>query len=336
MRTLALLVIAGLAQAGSGIELFELDKPLWPDGVEYSFEKPAAEVRLLLAFKSGLGAMGEKGTAALAYASFVVEYNDADRQTCYWNQYRPVPFEAEVNAEWTGDDEAPGLYVAEGATASLTERTLVIRLPRVNRWRVRVTPLEGSAGAVVRDAHIIQVAEMRDAQPRPFEEPDPLLPWEEVEVRAEAEEAEPLPEEELVEEEYYEEEEVAVAYTSVVSVGRRSVRAIGAGAVPRGYGYPQAVRAARSRGAPNGARGSGGNDARAAARGNARPWWQPPVALQPASQPVQHRKQPLQPASAPLQPTSVTPYPRPVWGAPVHGKAPPWGFGALPQSGGKK
>lgn len=174
MRIAALLVMAGLAHAG--IELFEADRNLWPDGVEVSLEKPAAEVRLVLAFEAGLGTLGERGTAALASARFVVEYNDADRQTCYWNQYRPLPFDAERNPEWTGDDEAPGLFVTEGSSAELTERTLVVRLPRVERWRVRVTPLEGSAGAVQRDATLVQVAEVRDALPRRFEELDPLLP----------------------------------------------------------------------------------------------------------------------------------------------------------------
>ena len=116
MRTAALLLFAGLANAG--IELFEAEQDLWPNGVEYSLEAPAAEVRLVLAFRSGLGTIGERDTAALASAHFVVEYNDADRQTCYWNRYRPLPFDADANPEWAGDDEAPGLFMTENAGLS--------------------------------------------------------------------------------------------------------------------------------------------------------------------------------------------------------------------------
>ncbi len=244
MRVMALLFLAGLAHAG--IELFERDENLWPNGVEYSLEVPAAEVHLVLAFRSGLGTLGEKDTAALASAHFVVEYNDADRQTCYWNRYRPLPFDAECNPEWTGDDEAPGLFVTEGASAELTERTLVIRLPRVNRWRVRVTPLYGDTENVRRVPALVQVAEVRGSEPRVFEELDPLPVEEEVEVQAEAEEAEPLPEdtdEPLLDEE----REDPVAFTTVVSVGRTTVRAIGTGQVAKAYAFRSANKAARRR-----------------------------------------------------------------------------------------
>ncbi|HEX5136220.1 MAG TPA: hypothetical protein VFY93_04550 [Planctomycetota bacterium] len=301
MRVAALLLLASLAQAGT--ELFEVDSRLWPDGVEYSFEKPAAEAHLLLAFKSGLGTMGERGTAALASAQFVVEYNDADRQTCYWNRYRPLPFEAEVNPEWQGDDEAPGLYMTEGESATLVDRVLVLRLPRVNRWRIRVTPLYGDTEAVRRDATLVQVAEVRDAKPRVFEELDPL-PVEEVEVHAEAEEAEPLPVEELPAVD--EQREEPVAWTEVVSVGNAKVRTIRAGSVPQATGYYAANRAARRR-AAGGNRGAWGNPAD--------PTWQPLPSLQPSPTPL--------------------PFPRPVGGAPVAGKVPPWGaplpFWAVPK-----
>lgn len=244
MRAVVLLFLAGLAHAG--IELFEADKNLWPNGVEYSLEAPAAEVHLVLAFPSGLGTVGEKDTAALASAHFVVEYNDADRQTCYWNRYRPLPFDADSNPEWAGDDEAPGLFVTEGESAELTERVLVIRLPRVNRWRVRVTPLYGDTENVRRVPTLVQVAELRDAKPRLFEELDPLPVEEEVEVPAEAEEAEAPPEEDPLNEERDE----AVAFTTVVSVGNTTVRAIGSGSVPTGYAYRNANKAARRRACP--------------------------------------------------------------------------------------
>lgn len=301
MRVAALLLLAGLAVAET--EVFDADDALWPDGVEYSFEKPAAEVHLLLAFKSGLGTLGERGTAALASASFVVEYNDADRQTCYWNRYRPLPFEADVNPEWYGDDEAPGLYETEADSAGLVDRVLVLRLPRVNRWRIRVTPLFGDDAHVRRQATLVQVAEVRDGKPRVFEELDPL-PEVEVEVPAEAEEGEPLPEEELpaVEEEPVE----AAAWTEVVSVGNRSVRSIRAGAVPKANGYRAANNAARRRAAA-GNRGAWGNPAD--------PTWQPLPKLQPRPAPL--------------------PAPQPVGGAPVAGKVPPWGaplpFWAVPK-----
>ncbi len=312
MRTLAFLTLAGLAHAG--IELFEADRDLWPDGVEYSLEKPSTEVHLVLAFRSGLGTIGERSSAALASARFVVEYNDADRQTCYWNQYRPFPFDAEANPEWSGNVEAPGLFVTEDASSDLIERTIVIRFPRENRWRVRVTPLEGDEGHARRGATLVQVVEVRGTEPRTFEELDPLLPWEEeVVVPAEAEEAEPLPEEFLEEpfDDGYDGYEEAVAYTSVVKVGRNAVRAIGSGKVPRGYGpalagrtqggRTQAGRTAWKRGSGN----TSGNNARAAFRLNVMPWWQPAPALQPAT---------------------VTPYPRPTTGgAPVAGTIPPWG-----------
>lgn len=292
MRVVAVLLLAGLAHAG--IELFEAEKNLWPDGVEYSLEKPAAEVHFVLAFHAGLGTLGERGTAALASARFVVEYNDADRQTCYWNQYRPLPFDEEANPEWSGDDEAPGLFVTEGASAELTERTLVLRLPRVNRWRIRVTPLEGDDGYVRRAATLVQVAEARDGKPRLFEELDPLLPWEEVEVRAEAEEAEPPSDDELLEEPYEEEYDgEAAAWTTVESVGGTTIRAMRAGKVATGYGYAQTAQTSRA------ARGrqQSGNNARKAARLNVMPWWQPQPALQPTPKPI--------------------PYPRPVAGAPL-------------------
>lgn len=300
-RAAVLLLLVGLA--GAETELFEADASLWPEGVEYSFEKPAAEVHLLLAFKSGLGTMGERGTAALASAQFVVEYNDADRQTCYWNRYRPLPFEEDVNPEWYGAEDAPGLYMTEGASAGLTERVLVLRLPRVNRWRVRVTPLFGDDGHVRRQATLVQVAEVRDGKPREFEELDPL-PEVEVEVPAEAEESEPLPEEELpaVEEEPVE----AAAWTEVVSVGSTTVRTIRAGSVPKANGYRAANNAARRR-ASGGNRGAWGNPAD--------PTWQPLPSLQPRPAPL--------------------PAPRPVGGAPVAGKVPPWGaplpFWAVPK-----
>ncbi len=307
MRTLALLALAGLAQAG--IELFEADRDLWPDGVEYSLEKPSAEVHLVLAFRSGLGTIGERSSAALASARFVVEYNDADRQTCYWNRYRPLPFDAEANPEWSGNVEAPGLFVTEDASSDLVERTIVVRFPRENRWRVRVTPLEGDEGHARRGATLVQVAEVRGSAPRAFEELDPLLPWEEeVVVPAEAEEAEPLPEE-FLEERYgdeYDGYEEAVAYTSVVKVGRNAVRAIGSGKVPRGYGPALAGRTQGGRPAWKRAPANrSGNDARAAFRQNLMPWWQPTPALQPAPSPL--------------------PYPNPTPGAPVAGTIPPWG-----------
>jgi hypothetical protein len=291
MRTAALFLFVGLAQAG--IDLFEAEEDLWPNGVEYALEAPAAEVHLVLAFRSGLGTLGERNTAALASAHFVVEYNDADRQTCYWNQYRPLPFDADSNPEWAGDDDAPGLFVTEGASAELTERTLVIRLPRVNRWRVRVTPLYGDTENVRRVPTLVQVAEVRDGKPRDFEELDPLLPWEEVEVPAEAEEAEPLPEgteEPLLEEP----REEPVAWTTLESVGGTTIRAIRSGSVPRGNVYRDANNAARRR-VPGKSR----------ARGVTDPVMQPLPALQPMPKPIA--------------------FPEPVPGAPVAGTIPPWG-----------
>jgi hypothetical protein len=308
-RLAALLLLVGFA--GAETELFEVDANLWPDGAEYSFEKPAAEVHLVLAFKSGLGTLGERGTAALASAHFVVEYNDADRQTCYWNRYRPLPFEEDLNPEWTGADDAPGLYMTEDATAELTERMLILRLPRVNRWRIRVTPLYADDGYVRRQATLVQVAELRDAKPRVFEELDPLPVQEEVEVLAEAEEREPLPEEEFPE---VEEERVeAAAWTEVVSVGSGTVRTMRAGAVPKANGYRAANSTARRRADSRSNR---------TASGNRRPWGNP---ADPTWQPLPS----LQPRPAPL------PAPRPVGGAPVAGKVPPWGaplpFWAVPK-----
>jgi len=294
-RAAVILLLAGLAQAGT--EVFDADSDLWPNGVEYSLEKPAAEVHLLLAFKQGLCTRGEKDTAALASASFVVEYNDADRQTCYWNKYRPLPFDGDVNPEWTGADDAPGLFVTEGESAELTDRVLVLRFPRVNRWRVRVTPLYGDDGYVSRGATLVQAAELYDSKPKPFEELDPLpVPQEEVEVRAEAEEAEPLPEEQPVADDGREE---PVAWTTVESVGGTTVRAIRSGSVPKATGYFAATRAAaRRRAAVNRAPG----------------WMQPLPALQPTPAPI--------------------PFPQPVGGAPVAGTIPPWGaplpFWAVP------
>jgi hypothetical protein len=316
MRAAAVLVLlVGLASAGT--ELFEVETDLWPDGAEYSFERPAAEVHLVLAFKSGLGTLGERGSAALASAHFVVEYNDADRQTCYWNRYRPLPFEEDLNPEWTGADDAPGLYMTEDATAGMTERMLILRLPRVNRWRIRVTPLYGDDEYVRRQATLVQVAELRDAKPRVFEELDPLPVEEEVEVPAEAEEAEPLPEEEEFPP-VDDQREEPVAWTEVVSVGDAAVRAMRAGSVPKANGYRAANNAARRR-AASGNRGAPGGRG---ASGNRAPWGNP---ADPTWQPLPK----LQPRPAPL------PAPRPVGGAPVAGKVPPWGaplpFWAVPK-----
>jgi hypothetical protein len=307
-RAAVLLLLVGLAHAET--ELFEVEANLWPDGAEYSFEKPAAEVHLVLAFKSGLGTVGERGSAALASAHFVVEYNDADRQTCYWNRYRPLPIEEDLNPEWTGTDDAPGLYMTEDASAELTERMLILRLPRVNRWRIRVTPLYADDVYVRRQATLVQVAELRDSKPRVFEELDPLPVEEEVEVPAEAEEAEPLPEEELPAVDDQREE--PVAWTEGASVGGTTIRAMRAGSVAKANGYGAANNAARRRAAA-GNRG---------ASGNRWPWGNP---ADPTWQPLPE----LQPRPVPL------PAPRPVGGAPVAGKIPPWGaplpFWAVPK-----
>jgi hypothetical protein len=299
-RAAALLLLAGLAQAGT--KVFDQEKDLWPNGVEYVTDANTAEVHLLLAFKDGICTRGERGTAALASALFVVEYNDADRQTGYWNKYRPYPFDGDVNPEWYGNDDAPGLFATDGQEAGLTDRVIVLRFPRVDHWRIRVTPLYGDDAYVRRGATLVQVAELYDSKARPFEELDPLPVEEEVKVPAEAEEAEPLPEETSEPEtpQTDDAQEAPVAVTTVVTVGRTAVRAIGSGAVPRAGVYRTANRAARRR-----ADGAG-----FAHPGNpADPTWQPLPTLQPTPAPI--------------------PAPRPVGGAPVAGTIPPWG-GPLP------
>jgi len=302
-RVAAILLLAGLA--GAETQVFDAETDLWPNGVEYSLEKPAAEVHLVLAFRHGLCTLGERGSTALASAQFVVEYNDADRQTCYWNKYRPLPFDEEENPGWSGAEDAPGLFITEADESGLVDRVLVVRLPRVNRWRIRVTPLYGDTEVVRRGATLVQVAEVRDAKPRVFEELDPLPVEEEVEVPAEAEEAE-TPAAEETPAAVDDQREEPVAWTEVVSVGNTTVRTIRAGSVPRATGYQAANRAARRRAA-----GVNGPQ-----RGNpADPTWQPLPALQPMPAPL--------------------PFPRPVGGAPVAGKVPPWGaplpFWAVPK-----
>jgi hypothetical protein len=207
-RAALLLLLGALAHAGT--DFHEVDVHLWPRGVEYELRRPAAEVHLVLAFKRGLYAIAGEGGLAPAGADLLVEYNDADRSTCYWNRYRPLPFDEEKNPEWVSGD-VPGVFATDGATTEMTERTLVVRLPRVNRWRIRVTPLEGDSALARRVPTLVAVAELLDAAPREFEELDPLeppeeelveLPGEEVEEPVEAEEPpaeEEDPYEELVE-----------------------------------------------------------------------------------------------------------------------------------------
>lgn len=246
MRATMLLLLAGFAHAG--IELYEVDKGLWPNGVEYSLEAPAAEVHLVFAFRSGLYALAGRGDAGLATAAFVVEYNDADRSTCYWNRYRPLPFDADSNPKWVGASDAPGLFETEGASAELTERTLVVRLPRVNRWRIRVTPLLGDTELVRRVPALVQVAEVRDAKPRVFEELDPLPVAEEEVVPAQEEATEEEPGEETVEDTGPPEAEGPVAWTTVESIGGTTIRGIRSGSVARGDYARNAFRGAGRRG----------------------------------------------------------------------------------------
>jgi hypothetical protein len=191
-RAAALLLLGALTEAGT--DFHEVDAHLWPRGVEYELTKPAAEVHLVLAFKRGLYTIAGDGVAP-AGADLLVEYNDADRSTCYWNRYRPLPFDEASNPEWIAGD-APGVFATDGATTDVTGRTLVVRLPRVNRWRIRVTPLAGDTELARRVPALVAVAELPDAAPREFEELDPLeppeelveLPGEEVEEPVEAEE----------------------------------------------------------------------------------------------------------------------------------------------------
>jgi hypothetical protein len=300
---MAFLLLGGLAHAG--IELYEVKKSVGPDGIEYSLEAPAAEVHLVLAFRRGLGTMGERATAALASAQFLVEYNDADRSTCYWNKYRPLPFDQEANPDWFNDDDSPGFYATEGASAEMTGRTLVVRFPSKNRWRVRVTPLLGDTDNVRRSPTLVQVAELRDALPRKFEELDPLpAAVEEIQDPAPAVEeeapAEEVPYEEIVEEVY----EEWPAYWG------------GGG----GFGGPR-----------DGSNGQGGHGRGARRGGNG---W--PGALSP---PLKGYRTPTN--GSPVAGT-IPPFGAPVagtippLGAPVHGTIPAWGaplpFWAVPKA----
>jgi len=185
-----LLVLGALAQAG--VDFHEAEFYLGPDGIELELAAPAGEVQLLLAFRFGLYSITEEGDLAPAVAALLVEYNDADRSTCYWNPYRPLPFDAEANEEWAGSEDEPGVYLTEDATTEMVARTLVCRLPRAERWRIRVTPLLGNTEWERRVPTLVGIAERRDAGPRRVEGAEPLpalveLPGEEVEKVAEEE-----------------------------------------------------------------------------------------------------------------------------------------------------
>jgi len=122
-----------VASARAGVEFHEAEMYLWPGGAEIELAAPAAEVHLLLAFRFGLYAITEEGEMAPAVAAVLVEYNDAERSTCYWNPYRPLPFDGEANPEWAGSDDEPGVFFTEDATTEIVARTVVCRFIAAER-----------------------------------------------------------------------------------------------------------------------------------------------------------------------------------------------------------
>jgi len=152
--------------------LTETEVYLRPTGsFEYEMAAPAGEVELVLAFRYGLYAIDEEGGQQAAVAALKVEYNDADRATSQWNPMRPADA---AGAGWAEDEAEPGVFACEGRTTEVTEATLRVHLPTVERWRVRVTGLVDDTSRERCVPTLLAVAELRAKDAARAEAP--LLP----------------------------------------------------------------------------------------------------------------------------------------------------------------